>query len=131
MENNGKIYKRRNYDMLSACADLYPEMNWYMEDGDYSTFEWNHHATPKPTKTELEEHAAALNAAEPLRVIRLERDKRLAASDWVVTKALETGEAVPANWATYRQALRDITTAEYTIQDSDGEILIEWPTKPE
>jgi hypothetical protein len=33
---------------------------------------------------------------------------QLAETDWVVVKAQEVGEAVPAAWVTYRQALRDL-----------------------
>jgi hypothetical protein len=40
--------------------------------------------------------------------IRSERDGLLAETDWVVVKAQEVGEAVPAAWVTYRQALRDL-----------------------
>jgi hypothetical protein len=57
--------------------------------------------------------------------IRGFRDKLLAESDWVVTKSLELGEAVPEDWLTYRQALRDITSQEGFPLD------VTWPTKPE
>jgi len=40
---------------------------------------------------------------------RIERNFRLAESDWVVTKSLEQGQPVPQEWLDYRQALRDIT----------------------
>jgi ribosomal 50S subunit-associated protein YjgA (DUF615 family) len=40
--------------------------------------------------------------------LRRVRDNMLAETDWVVVKAQEAGEAVPAAWATYRQALRDL-----------------------
>lgn len=57
--------------------------------------------------------------------VRSQRDSLLAACDWVVTKAQELNQAVPQNWATYRQALRDISKQEkFPLQ-------IAWPTKPE
>jgi hypothetical protein len=54
------------------------------------------------------------------------RDKLLAGSDWVVTKAVEAGGGVPTDWATYRQALRDITSHVNwpALEDAD------WPTAP-
>jgi hypothetical protein len=58
--------------------------------------------------------------------VRSARDNLLADSDWVVTKALEVGEAVPEAWATYRQALRDITSLD-SFPDLEEE---EWPVKP-
>lgn len=41
---------------------------------------------------------------------RIERNFKLAETDWVIIKSLELGTPVPAEWITYRQALRDITT---------------------
>ena len=42
--------------------------------------------------------------------IREERDKKLAECDWRVIKALESNQAQDFQWATYRQALRDVPT---------------------
>ena len=55
--------------------------------------------------------------------IRLQRYRLLSETDWVVTKASETGVAVSDEWKTYRQALRDVPTQS----DPDN---ITWPTKP-
>lgn len=55
--------------------------------------------------------------------VRSKRDALLQESDWVVSKAYEIGEAVPTNWATYRQALRDVT-----LQGGFPYSVI-WPTK--
>ena len=43
-------------------------------------------------------------------VVRVERDALLAATDWVVTKAIELGEPIPNNYVVYRKALRDMPT---------------------
>jgi hypothetical protein len=51
---------------------------------------------PQPTQ-------AALAAQQ-----RAERDRRLAACDWVVLRAAELGEAVPLAWRQYRAGLRDV-----------------------
>ena len=39
---------------------------------------------------------------------RAERDRLLNDSDWIVSRAFETGTAVPTDWATYRAALRNL-----------------------
>lgn len=62
----------------------------------------------------------APTADEIMASVRRKRDALLAASDWVVTRAVETGTPVPAEWSEYRQALRDIT--------EQAEII--WPEKP-
>ena len=59
-----------------------------------------------------------------LLMLREERNKKLAATDWVVTKAFETGGSVPESWKTYRQALRDITISTQSI------FSVTWPTEP-
>jgi len=41
--------------------------------------------------------------------VRAHRDYLLQQSDWIVARSYERGEPVPADWATYRQALRDVT----------------------
>jgi hypothetical protein len=63
--------------------------------------------------------------SEKLNMVRTERNRRLAECDWVVTMHKEKGTNIPAEWKTYRQALRDITESF----DNDTEII--WPTKPE
>lgn len=59
-----------------------------------------------------------------LMMLREERNKKLAETDWVVTKAFETGGGVPESWKTYRQALRDITISTQSI------FSVTWPTEP-
>ena len=56
--------------------------------------------------------------------IRHERNELLAATDYIVIKATETGTSIPTEWAEYRQALRDLpdNNSDYTN--------ITWPTKP-
>lgn len=39
---------------------------------------------------------------------RAERNQRLAASDWMVIRSIETGEPLPSEVIRYRQALRDV-----------------------
>jgi len=56
--------------------------------------------------------------------VRSQRDMLLASTDWVVIKAQETGASVALEWATYRQALRDITAQEGFPHN------VTWPTKP-
>ena len=61
-----------------------------------------------------------LNAAEPLKLLREERNRRIAETDWWASSDL----TMSADQTAYRQALRDIT-ATYTSLDD-----VVWPTKP-
>ena len=59
-------------------------------------------------------------------VSRATRYELLQETDWVVVKAQELGTAIPSEWVTYRQALRDITDhANWPHLDE-----ADWPTKP-
>jgi hypothetical protein len=62
------------------------------------------------TTTAAQNEAAykAAKDAEQAKSVRATRDAKLAATDWVVIKALEAATAVPAETATLRQALRDV-----------------------
>ena len=95
-------------------------------------------ATGEVTERELtDEEVAALDAAEverdkDLTHIRGERDGNLAASDWTQMPDSPLSDSKKAEWATYRQELRDFPEgktkqSEFT-KDSDGRIV--WPTKP-
>ena len=57
--------------------------------------------------------------------IRRHRDRLLAASDWVVTRATETGAPVPPAWVAYRQALRDVPEQPGFPLD-----IVSWPDMP-
>jgi hypothetical protein len=62
--------------------------------------------------------------------VRSQRNKMLAETDWVITKAVEQnaqdglGIQVPQVWLDYRQALRDITD-----QDTFPNVI--WPSRPQ
>lgn len=65
--------------------------------------------TPEATAAQQEAEYKARRDAEQAQVVRRARNAQLEETDWIVIKALETGAAVPADVATKRQALRDIT----------------------
>lgn len=65
------------------------------------------------------------NDAESLSLIRIERDRLLKETDWVVLRNLETNEQIPQSWLDYRQQLRDLPQTFDSIEN------INWPIKPE
>ena len=64
----------------------------------------------------------ALVAAEPMRLLRAERDRLLAETDWMAGSDVTLADA----WKTYRQALRD-APAQDGVTGLDN---VTWPTKP-
>ena len=91
--------------------------------------------TRRVTDMTSDERAAAVSTANAATATRnrTERTRRLATCDWVVTKALESGGSVPSDWATYRTALRNITThanwPNLSYPDTDGNGG-DWPSEP-
>ena len=61
-----------------------------------------------------------LNAREPLKLLRAERDRLIAETDWWASSDL----TMTAEQTAYRQALRDITEDYSSLDD------VVWPTKP-
>ena len=64
---------------------------------------------------------------EPMRLLRQERDLRLAATDWWASSDL----TMSSDRTTYRQALRDLPANQTPTINSEGALQnVTWPTKP-
>ena len=115
-----------------ALKTLRPNEQFVWMGSGYSGLTWLE-STTKPTEEEINTELTRLNNAEPMRLLRIERDKRLAACDWVSAKATDTGVAVSDAWKTYRQALRDLPASASPKLDSEYELdltSVTWPTEP-
>ena len=60
-------------------------------------------------------------------VIREERDNRLQASDWTQIPNNQLSGSKEVEWATYRQALRNIPATDPDVTDPDEVV---WPEQP-
>ena len=91
-------------------------------------------ADPKDWGTTWEKVTAEkkkLTDAEPMRLLRLERNRLLAESDWMANSDV----TMPDEWKTYRQQLRDFPASpKINPQLKDDGTLnmssVSWPTKP-
>ena len=61
-------------------------------------------------------------AEDDMIVIRSERDRRIAETDW--TQLPDVSDAIKSKWQGYRQALRDVP------QSFTNPASVVWPTKP-
>ena len=77
------------------------------------------------TKASQEAAYTATKNAEAATAARATRDGLIASCDWMAIKAFEGGTTVSTEWATYRQALRDVSAQAGFPND------ITWPEKPE
>jgi hypothetical protein len=79
------------------------------------------------TYQDVENKYKELKDAEPMRLLRLERNRLLQETDWMANSDVVMTDA----WKTYRQALRDLpTTATPEINEYGELINITWPEKP-
>ena len=69
------------YDIPEALLALKPGAQWVLRGSDYTGLEWLD-SDQKPTKTEVADKIAELDAAEPMRLLRIERNKKIAETDW-------------------------------------------------
>ncbi len=131
--NGGEIIINMKYSITEALAALKPNAEWHMLGTEYSGIYWDDKIETKPTEDEVKAKLTELETAEPMRLLRIERTKRLTASDWVVTMHKELGTNIPAAWKNYRQALRDLPSSATPKLDSFGDLdltSVTWPTKP-
>ena len=116
-----------------ALIELAPNSSFAVKGDTYADIIWKNTEVTNPTETEVNNKIAELQNAEPMRLLRIERDQRLASCDWRVVMAKETGSNIPAAWKTYRQALRDLPASASPKLDSNGDLdysSVTWPTQP-
>ena len=116
------------YNRITALTILKPGKQWSWGGTDYSGLTWHESDTP-PTEAEIDAEVTRLNNAEPMRLLRLERDRLLTACDWRASSDLTLSTA----WKTYRQSLRDLPASASPKLDTDGNLdmsSVTFPTEP-
>jgi len=107
-------------DISAALVALAPEAEWSMNAEDYDQLEWFSADIPKPTLAEVNAKVAELQAAEPMKLLRIERDRLIAETDWwVLPDRTPTDEQLA-----YRQALRDLPA------NTEDPLNPTWPIRP-
>ena len=118
------------HQLADGILALTPGAEWVLRGLEYSGLEWiegNGH--DKPTAEALTAKIAELDAAEPMTLLRQERDRRLTKTDWRAGSDL----TLSSEWAAYRQALRDLpATATPTLNEvyELDMTSVTWPTEP-
>ena len=114
-------------DITNAIKALRPNSSFGVV-GD--RIKWNDPDNPQPTEEEIEAKINELQLAEPMRVMRRQRDQLLKETDVYMVADHPTSKL--AKWKTYRQELRDMPENETPLLQPDGSLSnVTWPTKPE
>ena len=117
------------YSIPEALLALKPGAEWVLRGNDYSGLEWLDSGQTKPTETEINNKITELDDAEAMKLLREERDRRIALTDWRASSDLTLASA----WSTYRQALRDLPASASPKLDLNYELdltSVTWPTEP-
>tara|TARA_B100001989_G_scaffold99989_1_gene69978 strand:- start:21 stop:398 length:378 start_codon:yes stop_codon:yes gene_type:complete len=120
-------------DIPVALKSLKPNAEWRMVGTEYSGLTWLDKNQTKPTEEEINAKIAELEAAEPMKLLRQQRNKLIAETDWTQLKDIDLDIIRERNWKNYRQALRDLPAKSNPKLDSFGNLdmsSVSWPTKP-
>ena len=136
---------RRDY-LQDALALLLPETpNWFTwaktdSDGNqipddqrmqtqYVIINQEHEGiVTRPTDEAINAKVQELQNAEPMRLLRQERNWKLAETDWMANSDVTMSDA----WKKYRKDLRDLPSTAKPKLDENGQLTdVTWPTKPE
>ena len=115
--------------IIEALTSLKPKAQWTLNGFDYSGLTWLDKSQTKPTEDEINTKITELESVEPFRLLRIERNKRLAECDWMANSDVTMSGA----WKIYRQVLRDLPASATPKLDSFGDLdltSVTWPTKP-
>ena len=101
--------------IITALKSLRPNASytiygdWELIDS-YDSLEWpDSNSTSAPTKAEILTELTRLNNAEPMKLLRDQRNTLLNESDWTRLDDNGLSSDKKTEWSTYRQALRDLT----------------------
>ena len=120
-------------DIPLALQSLRPNAQWHMIGTEYSNIYWDDETQTKPTEQEVNNKIEELKISEPFRLLREERNKLIAETDWTQLKDIDLDIIRERNWKNYRQALRDLPAKSNPKLDDFGNLdmsSVTWPDKP-
>jgi len=115
--------------IVRALEELgYGKCKWRVRNEEiYENLFWLDDETEKPTEAQIQAKIAELTAAEPMRLLRVERDRLISKTDWRFRSDLTPSQA----WIDYCQALRDLPATATPALDENGNLTgVTWPAPP-
>ena len=116
-----------------ALVALRPGAEWNITGNVYDGIEWLDKNQSLPTEEQVTAKMKELTDAKPMKLLREERNKRIAETDWTQLKDDDLDIIRERNWKNYRQALRDLPTKSNPKLNSIGDLdmsSVTWPDKP-
>ena len=98
----------------------------YEHESTIDSIIWRENTNPIEPSV-IQAKIAELEAAEPMRLLRMERNRLIALTDWRFRSDLSPSQA----WIDYSQALRDLPATASPSLDENGNLTgVTWPTPP-
>ncbi len=111
-----------------ALKALVPGCQYASQNNEIFWDEEENNGVVCPSQEQIQAKIAELEAEKPMRLLRLERNSRLAETDWMANSDV----VMTDGWKIYRQALRDLpATAEPQLDDNNNLVNVTWPEVPE
>ena len=112
-----------------ALQNLCPNAKFYVEqyNDDAPTIVWDgSNSDAQPSQSQIDEELVKVVAAMPMKLLRIERNSKLALTDWSQGGDVPVG--IKTAYQEYRQALRDLPANQTPVDNELSNIT--WPTKP-
>mgnify|MGYP001106547213 FL=1 len=110
---NTGVTTTASYNSTEAANDYLNSVEWRKPDGTISM-------SPSDFVVDYDKVGPVVE----LLMLREQRNKKLADSDWTQYNDSPLSGSKKTEWATYRQSLRDITSSSQSI------FSVTWPTEP-
>ena len=117
-----------------ALQSLRPGAEWVLRGNE---LKWLDSIQTEPTEEEIQAKIAELQAAEPMRLLRIERDRLLQQTDWEIQRNTERN-IDSTELITYRNALRDLpqnisanNVLSPTLSETGELLFAHWPNRYE
>ena len=120
--------------LVEALLELVPQAQFHSFNGDVDLLKWLDERA-KPTNETILNKMQELQNAEPMRLLREERNRRIALTDWRFRSDLSPSQ----EWIDYSQVLRDLPanySPTFDILTEDDYPLVKednttpWPEEP-
>ena len=112
-----------------ALQNLCPNAKFYVEqyNDDTPNIVWDEtNSDSQPSQSEIDAEIIKVIAGMPMKLLRIERNQKLALTDWSQGGDVPVG--IKTAYQSYRQALRDLPANQ---TPADNELSnITWPTTP-
>ena len=120
------------HKVKEAIEALNPSAKFVVLDDSVDKITWVESTTPI-AKEDIEAKMTSLALSNAMEELRFDRNVRLLNTDWTRLDDVGLSDTKKAEWATYRQALRDLPSSANPSLNRDGTLnnaSVTWPAEP-